>query len=74
MMETLMPETEVQFYRRKAVGHLNSAHHNIGLLLDAKDLTSDEVVIAVTCRAFIKRMVENLEVTPNLDLKGLKIG
>lgn len=57
-------KSEAQFYRRKAVGHLNSAHHNIGLLLDSKDLTMDEYVVAVACRAFIRRMVENLESTP----------
>lgn len=67
-------ESEVQFYRRKAVGHLNSAHHNIGLLLDSKDLTRDEHAIAVSCRTFIRKMVENLESTPKLDLKGIKVG
>ena len=67
-------ESEVQFYRRKAIGHLNSAHYNIGLLLDSKYLTSDEHIIAVSCRAFIRRMVENLESTPTLNLKGIKIG
>jgi hypothetical protein len=69
-----MSETEVQFYRRKAVGHLNSAYYNIGLLLDSKDLTRDEHTIAVSCRAFIKKTTAYLESTPALNLKGLKIG
>ena len=69
---TLMPETEVQFYRRKAVGHLNSAYYNIGLLLDSKNLTRDEHAIAISCQAFIKKTVTYFKLKDMLDRRENK--
>lgn len=67
-------ESEVQFYRRKALCHVNSARHNIELMLDSKDLTAEQTTIAKTCKAFLIAMAKQLEEQTKLNTGGFEIG